>query len=120
MEDQLVQKAMTALYAAASKADQDLTRPMFHYRPPAQWMNDVCGSKGTQRGNPGGDTMDHIALTTDKRVLHPVRDENDTARVTLTAFYSDGSQCVLPVSEAVVTARTKHASGDVQVVKIEG
>lgn len=64
--------------------------------------------------------MDHIALTADKRVLHPVRDENDTVTLTLTAFYADGSQRVLPASEAVVTARTKHASGDVQVVTIEG
>jgi hypothetical protein len=64
--------------------------------------------------------MDYIVLVTDKRMLNPVRDENDTAKLTLTAFYSDGSQRILPLSEAAVTAQTKHASGDVQVVAIEG
>ena len=44
MEDQLVQNAMAAVYAAAPKAEQDPTRPLFHYRPPAQWMSDVCGA----------------------------------------------------------------------------
>ena len=44
MEEQLLKKAMAAVYAAAPKAEQDPTRPVFHYRPPAQWMNDVCAA----------------------------------------------------------------------------
>ena len=30
--------------AAAPKASKDATRPVFHFRPPAQWMNDICGA----------------------------------------------------------------------------
>jgi beta-fructofuranosidase len=38
------QRAMAALEEAMPRAAKDPTRPMFHYRPPAQWMNDVCGA----------------------------------------------------------------------------
>lgn len=44
MTNELREKAMAAVAAAASRADQDPTRPVFHYRPPAQWMNDVCAA----------------------------------------------------------------------------
>ena len=63
--------------------------------------------------------MDHLALATDKNVLHPLRDKCETATLTLTAFYADGSEGTLTISEAVVTARTKQASGNVDVVVIE-
>ena len=37
-------KAAAAIKAAAAKAQKDPTRPVYHFRPPAQWMNDVCGT----------------------------------------------------------------------------
>lgn len=38
------QKAKKAVEAAIPKAEKDPYRPVFHFRPPAQWMNDVCGT----------------------------------------------------------------------------
>ena len=35
------QEAMEALLAVAPFADLDHARPVYHFRPPAQWMNDV-------------------------------------------------------------------------------
>ena len=43
-------KALAAVKAAIPLADKDPTRPVYHFRPPAQWMNDICGAiyyKGT-------------------------------------------------------------------------
>jgi len=37
-------KAMAAVEAAAPQAQKDPTRPVYHFRPPAQWMNDICGA----------------------------------------------------------------------------
>ena len=36
--------AMAAVRAAIPKAQNDPTRPVYHFRPPAQWMNDICGA----------------------------------------------------------------------------
>ncbi len=36
--------ALAAVQAAVPKAEQDPTRPVYHFRPPAQWMNDICGA----------------------------------------------------------------------------
>ena len=36
-------KAHQAVEAAAGEAAKDPTRPVFHFRPPAQWMGEVCG-----------------------------------------------------------------------------
>ncbi len=36
--------AMNALQAAAEKVEGDQARPVFHFRPPAQWMNDPNGT----------------------------------------------------------------------------
>ena len=36
--------AMAAVRAAIPKAQNDPTRPIYHFRPPAQWMNDICGA----------------------------------------------------------------------------
>lgn len=38
------QKAIAAVEAAVPKARKDQTRPVYHFRPPAQWMNDICGA----------------------------------------------------------------------------
>jgi len=44
VRDKFVQKALAAMQTAVPKAEKDSTRPVFHFRPPAQWMNDVCGA----------------------------------------------------------------------------
>lgn len=44
MNRQLINRAMAAVLDAAPKAAMDRTRPVYHFRPPSQWMNDVCGA----------------------------------------------------------------------------
>ena len=39
----LLEKAMAAVDAAIARAEEDGTRPIYHFRPPAQWMNDPVG-----------------------------------------------------------------------------
>ena len=68
----------------------------------------------------GGKPIDHITLTVDRNVLHPTREPKATGKLTLTAFYSDGSHRSLRPSEAVIQARTKATSGNVDVVAIQG
>jgi len=58
-----IAKAEKAILAAVPRAEKDSTRPVFHFRPPAQWMNDTCGAifyKGYYhifyQQNPFGDT----------------------------------------------------------------
>ncbi len=85
----------------------------------------ACAGRGVvenaaQDPSEGANGMDHVALRTDKSVLHPMRGRSETAILTLTAFYRSGSERVLPLSEATVAARTKQASGNVEVVTIEG
>ena len=41
--DSAIAKAMKAMEATAPTADADPTRPIYHFRPPAGWMNDVNG-----------------------------------------------------------------------------
>ena len=41
--DPAITKAMDALRQAVPRAQADPTRPVYHFRPPAQWMNDACG-----------------------------------------------------------------------------
>ena len=36
--------AKAALEEAIPRAAKDTTRPMYHFRPPARWMNDICGA----------------------------------------------------------------------------
>ena len=40
----LWQKAKSAVQAAIPQAEKDPTRPVYHFRPPSQWMNDICGA----------------------------------------------------------------------------
>ncbi|MEI7903309.1 MAG: hypothetical protein WCK89_23970 [bacterium] len=68
----------------------------------------------------GGPSIDHIALNVEPRILNPVRERNAAGKITLTAFYSDGTQRIIKPSEAVIAARTKAASGNVEVATIEG
>ncbi len=39
-----IRRATAARAEAIPQAARDPYRPMFHYRPPAQWMNDICGT----------------------------------------------------------------------------
>ena len=40
----LWKKAGASVKAAMAKAEKDPTRPVYHFRPPSQWMNDICGA----------------------------------------------------------------------------
>ena len=39
-----LQAATAALEEAIPRAAKDTARPMYHFRPPARWMNDICGA----------------------------------------------------------------------------
>ena len=39
-----ITKAMDAVREGIPKAENDPTRPVYHFRPPARWMNDPCGA----------------------------------------------------------------------------
>ncbi|MCX6997468.1 MAG: endo-alpha-N-acetylgalactosaminidase family protein [Kiritimatiellaeota bacterium] len=69
---------------------------------------------------PGKKTLDRIVLSIDRKVLRPVRAGEGTGKLSLTGIYSDGSTGVLSCAEAKIQARTKVASGNVEVVTIEG
>ena len=43
-EQDRIDRAVAMIEAAVPKAGKDPTRPIYHFRPPAQWMNDVCGA----------------------------------------------------------------------------
>ena len=43
LEQKRIDRAVATIEAAVPKAAQDPTRPVYHFRPPALWMNDVCG-----------------------------------------------------------------------------
>lgn len=68
----------------------------------------------------GPPSLDHIALSVDKKVIQLVRVKGDAATLTLTAHYADGTQRVLAPSEAAFTVKTKSASGNVEVAVVEG
>lgn len=60
--DPAITKAMEAVRAGIAACREDPTRPVYHFRPPARWMNDICGAifyKGTYhifyQINPYGD-----------------------------------------------------------------
>ena len=42
-EQERIDRALAAIEVAAPRAAKDPTRPIYHFRPPAQWMSDVCG-----------------------------------------------------------------------------
>ncbi len=39
-----ITRAMEAVRAGIADCRDDHTRPVYHFRPPAHWMNDVCGT----------------------------------------------------------------------------
>src|ERR1035441_6116383 len=74
---------------------------------------DLLGFAHPGRPDEGGaKALDHITLSIDKKVLNPVRERRVAGKLTVTAFYLDGSKRVLRTSEAMITARTRNASGN--------
>lgn len=65
-------------------------------------------------------TLNQVELHLDKPVLRPMQLENDQATLRLSAVYSDGSTSDLPMSQATIQARTREASGGVNVVELKG
>jgi hypothetical protein len=61
-----------------------------------------------------------LSLTVDRKVLNLLHETESSCSLRLTAFYSDGSRSALQPADADIKARTKKASGDVEVVLIEG
>lgn len=62
-----IEKAMAAVTAAIPKAESDPHRPRYHFRPPANWMNDPNGTiyhngyyHVFYQHNPYGDAWDHM------------------------------------------------------------
>ncbi|MEM7030320.1 MAG: glycoside hydrolase family 32 protein [Chloroflexota bacterium] len=62
-----IEKAMASVAAATAKAEADPTRPLYHFRPPANWMNDPNGPiyhNGYYhlfyQHNPYGDGWEHM------------------------------------------------------------
>jgi hypothetical protein len=69
---------------------------------------------------PGKKTLDRIILSIDRKVLRPVRAHEGVGKLSLTGVYSDGSTRALCCSEAKIRVKTKSASGNVEVVAVEG
>jgi len=67
-----------------------------------------------------GNTLERITVSVDRKWLNPVRDADPTASLTVTGFFSDGSQRTLRPPEVALRAQTRSASGDVPVVRLEG
>ena len=42
--DPAIANAMEAVRAGIAACREDPTRPVYHFRPPARWMNDICGA----------------------------------------------------------------------------
>lgn len=73
----------------------------------------------TQAASTRAKTLERIGVAVDPKLLTPLRRTNTTGRLTVTAFYADGSTARIKGSTAALTASTKNASGNVPVVSIQ-
>ncbi len=67
-----------------------------------------------------GKNLERVVLEIYPRVLTPNQGNNKTGRLSLKGFYSDGSSNKIPSKQVVFSSRTKTASGNVQVVRLQG
>lgn len=81
--------------------------------------NPPTAAAPTAKGAPAR-SLDRLTLSVSPKVLHPVRLRNPTAKLILTGFYTDGSARTLRPEDALITVRTKEASGNVTVATVEG
>ena len=75
-------------------------------------------SASTARAEPK--PLDHLVLSIDRKVLNPLHDKTASGKLTLTGYHQDGSHRTIPFSSAILTAKTRSASGNVQVVDVQG
>jgi len=75
---------------------------------------------GAQTSRSGAQAWDHISVEVEPKVLNPVRRANAVGRLVLSAVYRDGTKNNLNNALASFTAKTKQASGNPQVVSVEG
>ena len=101
--------------AAGTKAE---TKPaVFDWLPVDETKVAKASPTTTQ---PGAKMLERLTVSVDRKLFNPVREPKATGKLTVTGFYSDGSQRTLRPPEVVSKARTKSASGNVDVVAIEG
>ena len=67
-----------------------------------------------------GKIVERLTVSVNRKILNPLRDASPSAELTVTGFFSDGSQRTLRPPEVVLKVRTKSASGNVAVVALEG
>lgn len=64
-------------------------------------------------------TLDRLAISVSPKVLRSATQPNVTGTIVLKAIDSSGAEHILPISEAVITIKTKDASGGVTVAIVE-
>ena len=69
---------------------------------------------------PVAKTLERVTLAVDRKVLNPLREKKASTKLTVTGIYPDGSQRTLSPAEVEIRTRTKNASGNVEVVTIQG
>lgn len=73
-----------------------------------------------QRPLPHAKQLDHIQIEVEPKLLNPLRATNAVGRLRLTGVYTDASSGRIDLWLASLTAKTRHASGEVAVVSPEG
>ncbi len=88
-----------------------------------EWVQIDAGKVVAPRAamtKPQGKAVERLELALDRKTLNPLRGGQGTGKLTITAFYADGSRRTLSSSEVALKARTKSASGNVTVVTLAG
>jgi hypothetical protein len=68
----------------------------------------------------GERAVERFSVDLDGKVLNPVKEKGARAKLTLTVFEPNGSRRPLRCSDAVISTKTKAASGNVGVVVVQG